>query len=169
MKIAVLGLGPSLSLFSSKFECTIGVNDIWSFHKTDVLVCLDHRHALGEQRSIVIDQSKPKAFYSQIVNWNHRHDFVKINFMHQYPSAVINLDVADYYKSYCSPFVACQVAYKNYNATEIHMFGVDMVNHPHLKNELCEKIKVHFSSLATALRGKGCEIVVHGQGILKDI
>jgi hypothetical protein len=170
-KIAILGLGPSIGLFNqADFELSIGVNDIWRVIKSDVVVCLNYQKVFNQDRLKYIDESKPKAFYSQIVNWDARPDFKKIDISPGYPAdRYVNLDVPGYYKSYCSPFVAVQIAYKVYGATEIHLFGVDMTNHPHLDHALCDKIKMHFRHLKIALLDKNCLLIVHGDGILKDI
>jgi len=169
MKIAVLGLGPSLNLFNyTDFELSIGVNDIWRFHKADVIVCLDKFSAFTPERLKVIHESKPKAFYSQIVIWDTRTDFIKINLQPGYPDHICKIGPV-FQKSFCSPFVACQVAYWHYGATEIHLFGVDLLNHPHLDQALCAKIKIHFRHLKRALDEKGCQMIVHGKGILKDL
>jgi len=170
MKIAVLGLGPSLSEFiKENYKLSIGVNDIWRFHKTDVVVCLDKRTAFNDDRFRVISECTPKAFYSQIVNWDSKEGFVKINFLPHYPNAKISLEIPQFYKSYCSPFVAVQVAFRDYDATEVHLYGVDMTNHKHLDIALCAKIKSHFINLKAALEKKGCKLIVYGTGILKDI
>jgi hypothetical protein len=65
--------------------------------------------------------------------------------------------------------VACEIAYKFYYATEIHLFGVDLINHPHLNGELCNKIVTHFRNLKTTLTENNCKLVIYGNGILKNI
>jgi len=170
-KIAILGLGCSISDFKAEdFELSIGVNDIWRIVKSDVVVCLNYQKDFIPDRLKVINECKPKAFYSHIVHWDTRPDFVKIEIQPGYPAdRCVNLDIPAYSKSFCSPFVAAQIAYKIYYATEIHLFGCDMVNHPHLNGELCNKIKNHFRNLKVALEAKNCKMIVHGEGILKDI
>jgi hypothetical protein len=170
MRIAVLGIGDSLKEFNPiDFEFAIGVNDIWRYVKTKYIVCLDHRRIFNADRISIIDECKPIGFYSHIINWDTRPDFVKIELLPGYPDNFCNLNLKGFHKSFCSPFVACQIAYKYHNATEIHLFGVDMINHPHLDAEICAKIKVHFKNLKTALNQKGCDLIVHGEGILKNI
>ena len=169
-KVAVLGLGDSLKLYDpEKYDISIGVNDIWRYQQTDVIVCLDKRKAFTHDRLVVIDASKPKDFYSQVANWNIRNDFRQIQLTSFYPATDINLDLPKFYKSYCSPFVACQIAWRYYGATEIHLFGVDFINHPHLKPEHCRSIKNHFNRLVTALDKKGCKFIVYGEGILNNM
>lgn len=169
-KIAVLGLGNSLSLFHKEdYEISIGVNDIWRFVKTDAVVCLDHAKVFKYDRLKVINECTPDAFFSQIVNWDIKKNFVKLNLHSQYPENICRLDTPQYEKSFCSPFVAAQIAYREYDANEIHIFGVDMVNHPHLDARLCIRIRKHFVNLKTALNQKNCKMIIYGNGILKDI
>lgn len=168
--IACLGLGPSLNLFNpADFEMSIGVNDIWKYFESEAVVCLDKRSAFTAERLLTIDNCKPKAFYSQIVNWDTRPDFHKIELFHHYPNHECILDYPQFNKSYCSPFVACQIAFRYYGAMDIHLFGVDLTNHKHLDRRLCEQIKIHFRNLKGALNVRGCAFVVHGDGILSDI
>jgi hypothetical protein len=170
MKIAILGLGPSLKSFNtSDFDLSIGVNDIWRHVKTDVVVCLDYPNIFTHDRLKVINECKPKAFYSQIVKWDTRPDFVKINFLDGYPDHVVQFDTPALHKSICSPFVAAEIAYKYYFADEIHLFGVDLIGHPNFDKKQLDNIILHFKNLKVALNQKGCELIIHGEGILKDI
>jgi len=169
-KIACLGLGPSLSLFNpADFEMSVGVNDIWKYHPSEAVVCLDKRQSFTHERMKVIDECKPKAFYSHMVIYDTRPDFVKINLAPGYPYGSCNIDTPYLQKSFCSPFVAVQVAWKYYHADEIHLFGVDLVDHPHLNKDICAKIKDHFQNLKNSLKVKNCELIIHGDGILKNI
>ena len=169
-KIAVLGTGPSLKLFMpEEFDLTIGVNDIWRFHKTDVVVCLDHAKVFRGERLKTLNECKPKHFFSQIVNWDFKEGFRKLDFKHTYPDAIVRLRTPSYEKSFCSPFVAVQVAWRSFDADEIHLFGVDMDNHPHFDAKLRARMKIHFRLLKEALKKEGCEMIVHGDGILKDL
>lgn len=168
-KIAVCGLGESIKLYTSEYDLTIGVNDIWRFVKTDVVVCLDNPSVFNPDRLKMINECTPKTFYSQMVVWDTRKDFVKIDFLPGYPDNLVQFDTPALHQSLCSPFVACEIAYKYYYATEIHVFGADMTNHPNLTGELCNKIKVHFKNLKTALNKNDCDLIIHGNGILKDL
>ena len=167
--VAVLGTGPSIKLFNKiahVFDTIIGVNDIWKFYKTDAIVCLDKPRRFTPDRLKIINESKPDAFYSQIVVWDERPDFKKIHIRPGYPDGICILDGTNYQKSYCSPYVAVQVALYEYAATEIHLFGVDLVDHPKLDKALCADIKIHFSHLKKALSAKGCQLIVYGSGML---
>lgn len=170
MKIAVLGMGSSLAEFrAEEFDMSIGCNDIWRFVKSEVVVCLDYRKGFSEDRWKYIDGCKPKAFYSQIVDYDNRPDFIKVNLAPGYPDGGCNINTPYLQKSFCSPYVAVQIAWKYYFADEVHLFGIDMVDHPHLNGEVCGKIKIHFQHLKNALKEKDCLLVVHGNGILSDL
>jgi hypothetical protein len=168
--IAVLGTGFSLANFCKEnFELSIGVNDIWRYVQSEAIVCLNAPNSFTSDRLKIINESKPQTFYSQMVIWDTRTDFQKIDLLPGYPDNFIQFDTPAFHKSFCSPFVAVQIAYKYYFADEIHLFGVDLINHPFLDKTLCDKIKIHFINLKTALQAKNCTLVIHGQGILKDI
>lgn len=163
-------MGPSLSLFNpADFEFSIGVNDIWRYVKTDAVVCINGRSDFTPERLQVIDECEPSVFYSQIVNWDIKKGFQQIYLLSGYPDKFVQFDTKEFHKSFCSPFVAVQIAFKYYHAKEIHLFGIDLINHPHLDHDLCGKIHLHFKNLKTAFDEKGCVLVIHGSGILKDI
>lgn len=165
--VNVLGLGPSLELFEGGF--CIGVNDIWSKVLTDVVVCVDERERFTPERMATIDGCRPDAFYSHLNDYKDRPDFKRIELLPYYPDYVCQLDLVELPKSLCSPFIACVIAWKYYDAKEIHVYGVDLLNHPNLDRIMCRKIVQHFKTLKIALREKGCSLIIHGNGILKDI
>jgi hypothetical protein len=167
--ITVLGLGPSLDLYTPDGSITIGVNDIWSKVKTDHVVCVDRKTAFIPSRLKTIEECKPIKFYSQFDVWADRTDFERIELQPYYPNYECQLNTKQLPKSLCSPFIACAIAFKYLGATEIHVYGVDLTNHPHLNNQYCEKIKTHFKNLKIALRIKKSELVIHGDGILKRL
>lgn len=170
MKITILGLGKSFEDFNpTDFDMSIGVNDIWRYHKSEVVVCLDPRKNFTADRMKAIDECTPQAFYSQFECYRTRKDFQGIEILNNYPTVTCDLTLQKFQKSFCSPFVAAQIAFRYYDATEIHLFGVDLVNHPHINGALCNKIKLHFKNLKAALEAQDCKMIVHGEGILKDI
>lgn len=169
MKVAVIGTGPSVELFNGEADFTIGVNDTWRKVHTRALVCLDQPRVFTPDRMKAINESKPERFYSQIVKWDTRADFYQITLNPGFPDRHVDLHLPGYYKSFCSPFVAAQIAYRVYDATEIHLYGVDLINHPHLKGDIITKIQLHFRNLGAALEKEGCRIIVHGKGALTQL
>lgn len=167
MTINVLGLGPSLELFQGGLS--IGVNDIWSKVKSDYVVCLDKPDRFTPERLRVINECKPVKFYSQLDDYSQRPDFERIELQPDFPKYICQINLPQLPRSLCSPFVACAIAYKLLKATEIHVYGVDLLNHPHLDASSCERIKLHFRNLKVALVQNNCELIVHGNGILKNL
>jgi len=168
-KVAVCGLGPSIDLYKPEYDLSIGVNDIWSKVKTDYIVCVDRKERFAAERLKIINDSKPIKFFTQLEEWNYRSDYCKIELQPYYPDYVCQLGIKQIPKSFCSPFVACAIAFNYFHASEIHLFGVDMNNHPNLKGGTLDKIKLHFKNLKIALRQNGCEMIIHGDGILKSL
>jgi hypothetical protein len=171
LKVAVLGLGPTLSWYKpNEFDLSVGVNDIWRFHQTSIVVCLDYRGKFTDERFSIIDKCTPNMFVSHLPEYRYRPDFHRINFQNYYPDERVDLEDTLYPKSINSPFVAAVVAFKICHATEIHLFGVDFVDHPKLYGEeKLGKIKLHFKNLKHSLQQCGCELVVRGYGILSDL
>ncbi len=171
-KIAVLGLGESLAEFTydGGWDYTLGVNDIWRAVHTDAVVCVDKRAAFTAERLATIDGSRPQRFYTHLPEeWNGRADTFGIALQEMFPDYVCQLHTSKVPKSMCSPFVATAIAFMYHHATEIHLYGVDMVTHPHLKDQMTGKIVKHFKALKVALAMDGCQLHVHGNGILKSL
>jgi len=168
-KIAVLGLGESLSEYSGGFDLTIGVNDIWGKVQTDIVVCVDKPERFTPERLQTIATSRPIRFYTQVSDWKERPDYFAITLQEQYPAYECLLDIPSVPKSLCSPFVACCIAYKFHEAEEIHLFGADFISHPHLKEISIRRILVHFTTLKEALRKKRVSLIIHGSGLLSSL
>ncbi len=165
-KIAVLGLGESLSLYDKEgFDLSIGCNDIWSRVKTDYVVCVDEPARFSPERLRAIEACRPLSFYSHLDSWAYREDFVKITLQPDFPKYVCQLDIPDLPKSLCSPFIACAVAYRFHNPSEIHLYGVDLLTHPQLSKSI-ERIRLHFRNLKIELAKKGIPLIIHGKGAL---
>jgi hypothetical protein len=170
MKAAVLGLGPSLALYKPEgYDITIGVNDIWRYFKTDVVCCFDEREMFIPDRIEVIDSSKPQAFYSHLDCYSGRADFKRVELLPYFPTYICQVDLPALPKSMTSTFIATVIAYRFYQAEEIHLYGADMRNHPNLDEHMCREIKNHFIKLKQVLKEKGTKLVVFGSGILADI
>ncbi len=169
LKVSVLGLGPSLSLYKPDGSITVGVNDIWSKVKTDYIVCIDFPFRFTEERLATINESRPIKFISHLDDYASRPDFERIELLPYFPNYVCQLNLPQYPKSLVSPFIACAVAFKYLHATEINLYGADMVNHPNIKLDDQQRIINHFRNLKVALVQSGCKFIVHGDGILKNL
>jgi len=170
LKIAVLGLGESLQLFdASQFDASIGVNDIWARVPADYVVCVDKPDRFEPERLAGVVAARCKAFYSQLGEWSFMPNFYPIELQPAYPTYICQLDPPALPKSHCSPFIAAAIACKLHNASEVHLFGVDLVNHPLLKAATCERIRIHFKNLRDAMALRGCVLKVHGGGLLRSL
>jgi hypothetical protein len=169
MEVAVFGLGESLALYGGGCAVTFGVNDIWRAMPVDYLVCIDERERFTPERLAYIDAARPQRFYSQLEQWQARPDFYAITLQEQYPDYVCQLNLPALPKSLCSPFVAAAIAYKLHGATSIHLYGVDLLTHPHLKDYSLQAIRRHFGTLKKALAAGGCQLIVHGNGLLRSL
>lgn len=167
--IAVLGLGESLALYQGGHDAAIGCNDIWRAVQCEYVVCLDEPKRFTEERLAVINACKPQRFYTHIDTWAHRPDYYPITLQVDYPNYICQLNIPALPKSMCSPFVAAAIAYKLHGAQEIHLYGVDLLTHPHLNGETTKRIYKHFSTLNAALIQAGCKLVVHGDGLLRTL
>jgi hypothetical protein len=168
--VAVLGLGPSLYLYrKERYDITIGVNDIWRYHETEVVCCFDEREMFTPDRMAVIDQSKPEAFYSHLDCYSGRADFVRVQLLPYFPTHICQIDLPDLPKSMTSTFIATVIAYRFYQAEEIHLYGADMRNHPNIDENYQREIKTHFRNLKQVLKEKAIKLVVFGTGILADL
>lgn len=165
----MLGLGESLKLYEGGYDFTVGVNDIWREVHTDAVVCVDEGHRFTAERLKTIYASRPLYFYSQLEEWAGMQGYKKIELQEAFPDYVCQLHIPKVPKSLCSPFVAAAIAYKYHGATEIHLYGVDLLTHPLLKHSQCATILKHFRNLKTALTQHGCRLLVHGNGLLKSL
>lgn len=160
MKVAVLGLGESLSAYDpSKFTFAIGVNDIWSKVKTPFVVCIDAPENFKTDRLRTILDCAPEVFYSHLPAWSVKKMFRKISLNPE--RGQINLNKPYLYPaSNNSTFVACAVAY-SLSADEIVMYGADFNTHRYLsKDRNFDTARNHFVTLRDELKKKGVKLYV---------
>jgi hypothetical protein len=175
--VNVLGLGPSIDLYNPDGNISIGVNDIWSKVKTDYIVCVDLPQRFTPDRLKVINDSNPIKFFSQfptkenpgILGFSQRGDYEHIELLPYYPDTICQLNIPMLPKSLCSPFVACAIANNYLHATEIHLYGVDMTNHPNFQGKTIERILTHFRNFKSAYEVNDNKFIVHGDGVLKKL
>ena len=162
MRIDVLGLGKSILEYKNNGCQTIGVNDIYRYHKTDYVLCVDYPKRFNEERLNFIKGSTPKKFYSQLVTngkrqgWDFMINFEKIELTSK-------LDLSNRNKishSNNSAFVATVLAF-HLGATEIVLCGVDFVGHKHLSQQrMLQRAMNDFKKLKEELEKKDVIISV---------
>jgi len=150
--IHVLGLGPSLSHYKPDGNTTIGVNDIWKYHKTDYVVCVDmpKRFDCGRLRTIV--DCSPKEFYTCYPrDWSGLRDNKGLNLAPLRGSVDTLTDKNQICFSNNSAFVATVMAY-HLGAKRIILHGVDFTDHKNLSEPIAQKSAIdHFTKLFFAL------------------
>lgn len=165
MIIHIIGLGPTAQHFKPDGNITIGVNDEFF---CDYQVCVDRPKAFNGYRLNtiigIILSDRCKAFYSHLEEWNICENFRKIELkaVHAHNDRWNEFIPS----SNNSPFVACGVAYKYFNATEIILWGCDFLNHQHLNGEMREQTVRDFKLLQGILNKKGCVIKPHPNSYL---
>ena len=171
MIVNVIGLGDTATEFKPDGNITIGVNDV---RGCDYQVCVDSHTAFDNKRFSTIIHLKVKSFFTQKSEWGSYLNFNG----HKKPKDIvkhINLKAVHAHNnrwnefipsSNNSPFVACGVAYRYFNATEIYLYGVDFNDHPHLNGAMREQSVKDFQLLQKILNEKGCRIIPHEKSYL---
>jgi hypothetical protein len=127
MKYSVLGLGPSLIDYKGIEEVSIGVNDIYRFHKTDYVLCVDPKRVFTPDRLKVIESCSPKKFFSHLNEWSDHPSFEKIELLS--PRGTVDFSNRKTPYSIMTPFCAIAMAIKM-GATSVMVYGVDLSTHP---------------------------------------
>lgn len=170
MKINILGLGESLAEYKPDGNITIGVNDIFKFHKADYLVVIDPPNRFAKCRLLTILNSKPRKFFTHYYNsWrplvenlqtltmSAGYDFKQLD----KPGVTLH--------SNNSVFVACVIAYKM-GATDIVIYGADFNTHPNFKENELKTTLSHFETLHKELKArKVCLTVCSSRSALSSI
>lgn len=162
--VDVLGLGPSIAAFRNVGNITIGCNDIWKYHPTHAVVCIDKKKAFSPERLSTIENSKPLFFFSHLDEWKTHSSFSKINLYPARSKFIWQDDFIPYSNNSAS--VACSIAFKLFNADEIRLFGVDFTNHPNFNDEKIQTVLRDFKMLNDLLKKSGCQIIPHHQSVL---
>jgi len=157
MKVHIIGLGPTAKDFKPDGSITIGVNDV---HGCDYQVCVDKPAAFSNQRFAeicFIASFLTKKFYTHLNEYGcfHNSEIIKLKAVHAHNNRWNEFIPS----SNNSPFVACGVAYKYFNANEIRLWGVDFLNHPNIKDGMRDAAVKDFVLLQQILNKKGCVII----------
>lgn len=155
--IDVLGLGRSLKNYTNTGNFTIGVNNIYDFYKTDVVVVIDIKKRFTKEKLETIERCDPKFFLSQIKEYETHKNFFLLN-LHHSASLDLNKDFM-IRSSNNSTFVAAFIAAKIFGAKKIRMFGVDFIDHPSLSLEVHKKRAISdFNKLKLELNERGVDL-----------
>ena len=159
MIINVLGLGESLKDFKQDGSITIGVNDIWKYHKTHYIVCVDRINAFSVERFKTIHHSKPIKFLSHLEEWQPLMPTFELIKLNSGRGNIKEIESENYCYSNNSPYVAVVLAYK-LGATTINIYGVDFNTHKNFKDNMLLAAIKDFKVLFDYLKSKGIKINV---------
>jgi len=154
MIVHVLGTGPSLRYFlrTEKYhsDLTIGVNTIWKQYSVDCLLVMDNVERFkeyGDYGKTII--ARPYIFYSLYPDWSFMPNFQKIEidclkdengkmfFPLEFYGDLSNLDHAFKFPfTATSVFTACCIAYREWKAKKIIVWGCDLFSHPELSGPI---------------------------------
>jgi hypothetical protein len=166
MIVTIVGCGASAIDWIPRGH-SVGVNDSWKWGKpTDSLLVCNRPTNFNQQRLSVITNSKPSTFYSHKGNWEYAFpNWSKVRLIPWYGS----LYKGNCYSSNTSPFIALSLAW-NLGATEIVMWGVDMLNH-HIFNESnpeTEREIKAYMELIGVLNEQGVRVCLGARGTAFD-
>jgi hypothetical protein len=128
MKISIIGCGISAKgWFKVPCDLSIGVNDMLKFgHQPDQLVLINFERKFTHDRLKTILATKAKRVWTHTSTWKRHFPHADVIKLTQFNGNVRN-DLI--YSSKTSPMVAISLAVKQ-GASEIIIWGVDMINHP---------------------------------------
>jgi hypothetical protein len=129
MTVAIIGAGASAEGWGKqKFDLSIGVNDCYKFgYHPDQLVLINFERKFIPSRLKVILATRPQKLWTHTSTWIKHFRNGEVIKLAPFNGYVRSKDLI--YSSKTSPMVAISLAYKQ-GATQIVLYGVDMVNHP---------------------------------------
>lgn len=158
--IHVLGTGPSLKHYTPDESTTVGVNDIYKYHKTDYIVCVDLPKRFNPERLKIIKESKPKEFFTFYPkDWEPIRKVTELR-----RGRRGSVDTLTNRQQICysnnSTFVATIMAY-HLGAKRIVLHGVDFTGHKDLSEPIVQQAAIDdFVKLFFALSRLGVKLMV---------
>lgn len=147
---------------------SIGVNDSWKFGIiTDRLIVVNSLTKWPDRRKTVLNSTPKDGLYSQIASFNHHPNYKHIGPMQRWKGANFKPNVL--YHSSSSPFIGVSMAH-NMGFKEIVLWGVDLIDHPTIKNNALRNELRLFETFSKALLKEGTKVYLGTSfGALKDI
>lgn len=157
MRAHILGLGESLQFFRPDGSLTIGVNDICKHYTPDIVVCVDRPDRFEKERLQTIVSGKQKRFVTHLQQWRgHPMNGLDIQRIQPYNPRMLGKVLMH---SNNSTFVAAVLAFME-GAKEIVLWGVDLNNHPHIKDQVAYRARQDFENLNQHLLVRGIKLYV---------
>ena len=164
-KAVVVGTGSSALACKPENSLKIGVNDVFKIISVDHLICVDYPAGFSNERLKIIKQSTPKLFISPIDEWKKYFptNFAEIK-LASFRSELSEIEKENVYPySIMSPYVGIVHAYK-LGCKEIILYGVDLVNHKTLSEELkTNRILRDIQALNIYLQSKNVSLKVYNK------
>lgn len=163
----IIALGPT----STNWDGTgysIGVNDIFGRGiVTDRLIVVNGFNKWPDRRKVIMNSRPKDGLYSQISTFIHHPNYKHIGSMQRWKER--NFKPGILYYSSSSPFIALSMAH-NLGYREIVLQGVDMIDHPTLKNNNLQREVRQFETVSKVLLKEGTKVYIGTSfGALKDI
>lgn len=160
----VLGLGKSLSEYKpQENDICFGVNDIWQYHKTEYVVCLEKptvQRSITPEKLQVLKECKPSIFYTNESGWEKYHK-LRVNKIKLDRTIRLKPDVVPCSNN--SPFVAVALAARH-GFNNIVLYGVDFLDHWQLSApKIKSKIINDYQKLNEELLKKNITLYVGSQ------
>lgn len=173
MIVSIVACGESArEWYKTPCDLSIGCNDCVKFgHEVDYLVIVnapDKFNARAKNgfadRIGTITRSKPKRFFCYDAKWKPYFPNYELLALKPFSGSVQSGRV---YKSVTSPFVAITLAF-SHGATDIILWGVDLVNHPNIKNKTLSSEVSNYKRLFDALERKHVNVWLGKSGTVFD-
>lgn len=162
MTISVIGCGKSAEGWhNTPCDLSIGCNDVKRFGKnTDWLIVVNRKFT--PEREAIIKASKPKRFLTTIPYWRQQFPNAETLRLQRYDK---HLKKGHVYSSKTSPFIGLSLAF-NAGAKDIILFGVDLVDHPVIREKLLDYELRQYQSLCRSLHEQGTKVWVSSNNSL---
>lgn len=147
---------------------SIGVNDCWKYNlTTDRLIVVNGLRKYPDRLKTIMNSRPKDGLYSQIWSLSHHPNYKHIGSMQRWKER--NFKSGVLYYSSSSPFISLSMA-NNMGFKEIVLHGVDMIDHPNLKNNTLQRELRQFETFSKALLKEGTKVYLGTSfGALKDI
>lgn len=156
MIVSVIGCGKSAEgWYNTPCDLSIGCNDVKRFGKdTDWLIVVNRRFT--PERAAIIKASKPKRFLTTIPYWQQQFHNAETLRLQRYGK---QLKKGHVYCSKTSPFIGLSLAF-NAGAKDIILFGVDLNDHPVIKDRLRDYEVRQYANICRELKHQGTNVWV---------
>lgn len=162
------GLGPSIVNYKPDGNFSIGCNDSFRYAQSNLLIVVSH---LSQERTRIVDQSRPEKLLSFMPQWHHHPNYEYIGELHKWRSdrpERNRLDKGKLYHSNNTPFIGCSLAF-NLGYRQIVLWGVDFIDHPNIKDGALITAFEDFNSLQAAFQKNGASLYLGSEGSVLDL